>query len=268
MTFPAAGHDPQAPGPAQPNSSTRPHSRPAPILDEDRLENLVVELHEAPDMQQTMDRFLAFAVDFLTCDHATIALRHRTKITPGAATDEASHAALLAQLDCGEGPCLTAISTGLSVLVPDSARETRWPLWTSHVTPRGRSIFAIPLTAANATFGALTLTGEQPHSFDAEDAKAPRVATYGAVAIAAARQHDSLVEAVYAGQCIGQAVGILRERFNIDDNRAFDILKRYSQHSNTKLRDVAQHLLDTGQLPATGRKLDHNLRAGGLKNHR
>jgi len=252
MTFPAA-HPPQPADPTQPGSSARPRSRPAPILDEDRLENLVVELHEAPDLQQTMDRLLAFAVDFLACDHATIALRHRAKITPAAATDDASHAALLAQLDCGEGPCLTAISTGLSVLVPDTARESRWPLWTSHVTARGRSIFAIPLTASGSTFGALTLIGEHPHSFDAEDAKAPRVATYGAVAIAAAGQHDSLVEAVYAGQCVGQALGILRERFSIDEGRAFDILKRYSQDSNTKLRDVAQHLLNTGRLPADGR---------------
>ncbi|WP_233712470.1 GAF and ANTAR domain-containing protein [Kribbella turkmenica] len=232
------------------------------MLDEDRLENLVVELHEAPDLQQTMDRFLAFAVDFLACDHATIALRHRARITVAAATDDASHAALAAQLDCGEGPCLTAISTGLSVLVPDTARETRWPLWAGHVAHRGRSIFSIPLTATGFTFGAVTLIGDQPHGFDAQDAKAPRVATYGAVAIAAAKEHDSLLEAVYAGQCIGQAVGILRERFTIDDSRAFDILKRYSQHSNTKLRDVAQHLLETGRLPATRRKIDHNRPAG------
>lgn len=260
MTFPAAD---QPTDPTQLDSTARPLPRTAPILEEDRLENLVVELHEAPNVQHAMDRFLAFAVDFLNCDHATIALRHRAKIRPGAATDDASRAALLAQLECGEGPCLTAISTGLSVLVPDTARETRWPMWTSHVTPRGRSIFAIPLTASNSAFGALTLIGEQPHSFDAEDAKAPRVATYGAVAIASARQHDSLVEAADTGQRIGQAIGILRERFSIDDGRAFDILKRYSQDSNTKLRDVAQHLLNTGQLPTAGRDVHHRFPDGG-----
>ncbi|MEU4603448.1 GAF and ANTAR domain-containing protein [Kribbella sp. NPDC023972] len=249
MTSPAADATPQPPDAAQLDSAA--DARWRPILDEDRWENLVVELHEALDLQQTMDRFLAFAVDFLACDHATIALRHRARITVGAATDEASHAALLAQLDCGEGPSLTAISTGLSVLVSDTERETRWPLWAARVTARGRSIFAIPLTAAGSTFGALTLIGEHPHSFDAEDAKAPRVATYGAVAIAAAKEHDSLVEAVHAGQLIGQAVGMLRERFSIDDSRAFDILKRHSQDSNTRLREVAQHLLTTGHLPTT-----------------
>jgi transcriptional regulator with GAF, ATPase, and Fis domain len=209
-----------------------------------------------------MDRFLAFAVSFLGSDHATIALRHRTRISPGAATDESSRAALLAQLDCGEGPCLTAISTGLSVLVPDTAAESRWPSWTRAVTPRGRSIFAIPLSTAGVTFGALTLIGEQPHTFTANDAKAPRLATYGAVAIASAKQRQSLVEAVESSQRIGQAVGILRERYTIDDGRAFEILKRYSQDSNTKLRDVAAHLLDTGQLPGSSAKVRRILHDG------
>lgn len=252
MIFPTADPRPQAANPTRWNGTAAPSCRPASILEEDRLENLVVELHEAPDARQTMDRFLAFAVDFLGTDHATIALRHRTRIRAGAATDDAAYAALVAQLACGEGPCLTAISTGLSVLVPDTAHETRWPLWTSTVTPRGRSVFAIPLTVSGTTFGALTLTGEHPHSFDAEDAKAPRIATYGAVAIASARQQDSLVEAVDTGQRVGQAIGILRERFSIDADRAFDILRRYSQDSNTKLHDIAQHLLDTGRLPDTG----------------
>ena len=51
------------------------------------------------------------------------------------------------------------------------------------------------------------------------------------------------------------------ERFDVDGDRAFAILKRYSQDTNTKLRDVAQYLIDTrklhqqieGLLPVTGR---------------
>ena len=44
-------------------------------------------------------------------------------------------------------------------------------------------------------------------------------------------------------------MGILMERFDVDGDRAFAILKRYSQDNNTKLRDVAQHLIDTRKLP-------------------
>lgn len=250
MTFPeAVPEDPSASPASAPTAGLPPASSSVFMPDEDRLENLVVQLYEAPDTQQTVDRFLSFAVEFLECDHATVALRRRTAVIPAAATDEASRSALAAQLEVGEGPCLTAISTGFSVLVPDTSAETRWPQWTRRVTPRGRSVFSIPLNASGSTLGALNLTGDHPHTFDAADIKAPRLATYGAVAIASAQQQDSLLEAMEAGKRIGQAVGILRERFNIDDVRAFEILRRYSQDSNTKLRAVAQHLLDSGRLP-------------------
>lgn len=251
VTFPDAIPGDQSATPrTEPIGSVPPVSSSALVPDEDRLENLVVQLHEAPDAQQTVDRFLSFAVDFLACDHATVALKRRAGISPAAATDDASRAALAAQFDLGEGPCVTAIRTGLTVLVPDTAAETRWPEWTRQVTPRGRSVFSIPLTAAGSTLGALNLTGEHPHTFDANDIRAARLATYGAVAIAAAQLRESLLEAVVSGKRTGQAVGILRERFSIDEVRAFEILRRYSQDNNVKLRDVAQHVVDTGRLPS------------------
>jgi AmiR/NasT family two-component response regulator len=44
-------------------------------------------------------------------------------------------------------------------------------------------------------------------------------------------------------------MGILMERYGVDGDRAFTILKRYSQDTNNKLRDVAQELIDTRKLP-------------------
>jgi hypothetical protein len=52
------------------------------------------------------------------------------------------------------------------------------------------------------------------------------------------------------GNMIVQAMGILMERYRIDDDRAFAILRRYSQDTNTKLGDVAQLLIDTRKLPS------------------
>ena len=48
---------------------------------------------------------------------------------------------------------------------------------------------------------------------------------------------------------IGQAQGILMERHGLDGDRAFEVLRRYSQDHNIKLRDVATHLSETRQLP-------------------
>ena len=48
---------------------------------------------------------------------------------------------------------------------------------------------------------------------------------------------------------IGQAQGILMERYNLDEPRAFEVLRRYSQDHNLKLRHVAEHAVTRRQLP-------------------
>ena len=60
---------------------------------------------------------------------------------------------------------------------------------------------------------------------------------------------------------IGQAQGILMERHGLDATGVFELLCRYSQDHNIKLRYVAEHLLAARQLPppeeiTTGRRDD------------
>ncbi len=50
---------------------------------------------------------------------------------------------------------------------------------------------------------------------------------------------------------ISQAQGILKERFQMTPEQAFALLARASQDGNVQLRDLAQRLLDTGDI--TGR---------------
>ena len=44
---------------------------------------------------------------------------------------------------------------------------------------------------------------------------------------------------------IGQAKGIIMERYGVDDLKAFEMLRRLSQDSNTRLIDIAQRVIDT-----------------------
>jgi AmiR/NasT family two-component response regulator len=59
---------------------------------------------------------------------------------------------------------------------------------------------------------------------------------------------DNLEEAVRTRTTIGQAVGIVMERYRLDDERAFAFLARLSQQRNVKLRVVAEEIIaDVGQ---------------------
>ena len=44
---------------------------------------------------------------------------------------------------------------------------------------------------------------------------------------------------------IGQAKGIIMERFNVDDVRAFEMLRELSQNTNTRLIDIALRVIET-----------------------
>ena len=75
------------------------------------------------------------------------------------------------------------------------------------------------------------------------------LARHAAVAVAATREQAQLWQAIDARQLVGQATGILMERFALDADRAFDVLRRYSQHHNLKLHEVATRLIESRRLP-------------------
>jgi AmiR/NasT family two-component response regulator len=71
------------------------------------------------------------------------------------------------------------------------------------------------------------------------------LAAHAAAAILASRQGQQLESALSTRDRIGQAKGIIMERYGVDDVRAFDMLRRLSQDGNTKLIDIAQRVIDT-----------------------
>ena len=64
-----------------------------------------------------------------------------------------------------------------------------------------------------------------------------------------ARSTQELQHALVTRQMIGQAVGVLMERYGMGSDAAFNFLRRNSQNANIKLRDVAATFLETGELP-------------------
>jgi AmiR/NasT family two-component response regulator len=55
---------------------------------------------------------------------------------------------------------------------------------------------------------------------------------------------EQLNEALATRNVIGQAIGMVMERYQMDEKRAFAFLVRVSSTSNIKLRLIAQELVD------------------------
>jgi GAF domain-containing protein len=183
--------------------------------------------------------------------------RHRLgsagRVEIGAVTDPIIEAIYSAQIEAGDGPMLEALTFGTTVYISDVATEDRWPAWRVDTTAaKIRSVLHVPMKAGSQVIGVLSLYTQHPDAFNADDeAVAYILARHASVAVASVRQETSLALAVDARKLVGQAMGILMERFDLDSDQAFAILRRYSQDTNTKLRDVAQLLIDTRNLPAT-----------------
>ncbi len=86
--------------------------------------------------------------------------------------------------------------------------------------------------------------------FDEDDvAMAHIFGQHASVALATARREAGLRQAIDARHLIGQAQGILMERFDLTADQSFAVLRRYSQENNVKLRSVAAEIIETRQLP-------------------
>ena len=219
----------------------------------DRFARLAVELHDSEGVEETIAGVVEFALQALNCSHAGVALavRGRQPEVP-AATHPLVAEIYRWQLDSGEGPLVEALRTQTTILVRDTANEPNWPQWAAQVMALGvRSVLDVPLTTVSkGTIGVLGLYNTEPDAFTSDDdAVAHILARHASIAVASARHDASMVQAVDARKLVGQAMGILMERYDVDADSAFAILKRYSQDTNTKLREVAQQLILTRRLP-------------------
>lgn len=151
------------------------------------------------------------------------------------------------QMKYNEGPCVEAAVDELIVRTDDFRTERRWPRYSAAAAEIGvLSGLSFKLYTADRTAGALNLFAFKPHAFDAEDETVGAVlAAHAAAAILASRHGEQLESALSTRDRIGQAKGIIMERYGVDDVRAFEMLRQLSQDSNTRLAEVAQRVIET-----------------------
>ena len=164
-----------------------------------------------------------------------------------AGTDELPHELDELQHAFQEGPCMEAALNEVIVRTDDFRNETRWPAYSRAVVEIGvLSGLSFKLYTADRTAGALNLFGFKPTEWDTESETIGTVlAAHAAAAILSSREGEQLKSALSTRDRIGQAKGIIMERYNVDDVRAFEMLRQLSQESNTRLVEIAQRVIDT-----------------------
>jgi ANTAR domain/GAF domain len=200
------------------------------------------------DLDSTLLRITNCAADTVPgIDHASISVTSKNgRIQTIAPTDPIATQADELQYGLREGPCYQAALTDPVVQVDDLASDPRWPEY----GPKAAQSFGIgsqlafQFRAEPFARGALNLYSTQPHQIDATTRELGAMfARMAALALGWGRHDESLNQALTTREQIGQAMGILMERYQLDPDRAFGFLVRVSQSSNVKLRDVAAGII-------------------------
>lgn len=214
--------------------------------------DLAIQLHDEPTVAETVELVVQYALKAVDCQYAGVMLSSGgSKVETAAATDPLVEELDQIQIECGEGPGMDSDSDLMTVRVADTEREKRWAEWARCLAEKGiRSVLTARMATGSTEVGTLNLFHSEPDAFDHDDeAVAAILARHAAVALATARRDENLWLAIDARKLIGQAQGILMERFDLSPDKAFAVLLRYSQDKNLKLRDVAQLLVSGRGLP-------------------
>ena len=218
----------------------------------DVFARLAHELHDQTNLEQTLARIVESAVAVVGCDYAGVLLtRKGSQVDAIIASHPIAEKADKLQIELHEGPGVVAVTDAHTTLVTDTATDTRWPPWAAGMRELHLgSVLAVRLWTSKATLGALNLYACSPRWFDPDALAAAEVfGRHASIALSSAKQEESLWQAIDARTLIGRAQGILMERFALDDQGAFEVLRRYSQNTNTRLNKVARILVHSRTLP-------------------
>lgn len=221
-------------------------------IDAEAFAKIAEELHAAGDVQETAEQVIATALTVLDADFASITMiRRGQRLETIASTDPIAEGLDQLQYDLREGPCYDASWRGQTMLSPNLRNEERWPQWAPKAAANGiSSMLAVELATAEERVGALNLYFAEPREFDRDDvAFADIFGHHASIAVSCTSENAGLLVALDSRKLIGQAQGILMERYEISDAQAFGVLTRYSQNNNIKLRDVAEQLRTKRKLP-------------------
>ena len=149
-----------------------------------------------------------------------------------------------------QGPCLTSAALHETVRIDDLDADNRWPLFREEALKQTpiRSILSFGMFREGGSSAALNFYTDSVNAFDDGSVNLGLIfATHTALVWNMMRRDQQFRGAIVSRDIIGQSKGRLMERFDIDADAAFEMLKRMSQESNTPINQIAQRIVTSGR---------------------
>ena len=212
------------------------------------LRKVAQEMDQPQALQTTLDTIVETAALSLPgIDHVGITIAGRDgQMETKAGTDPLVWELDELQYRLGEGPCVHAIGVEPVITVEWARSDERWPRFMALAVGKGlRSQIGMRLYTERETLGGLNMYSTSSDTIDPDVTHmAELFAAHASLALGHARREEQLSTALSTRKVIGQAIGILMERYDLDEDGAFAYLTRVSSRTNVKLRLVAQQIVE------------------------
>lgn len=214
----------------------------------EQMSETVRSMGAATGLEETLHYALTGALEMIKhAEHAGVSMVYQhTRIETPAATDDVARRGDELQYELGEGPCLQSIRQQETVWSDDLTVERRWPRWSRRASDDlgVRSMLCFQLFVTHDTLGALNLYSSQPHAFESEDRTTGlALAAHIAVALSSAQNVAGQESALLGASVIGQAQGILMQRYELLPSQAFLVLARAAQRDDSTLQMISETLV-------------------------
>ena len=225
----------------------------APLLEAARaLAARTVAAIAKKDLDAALGLVVGLAVDAGLCDEASITHRRSSgTLETAAPTSDLVVTADRLQYELGEGPCVQAVFDEDLQVAFEVATDARWPRWGPAAADLGiAGVVSAHLYDDGHAAGSLNLYSRWTRSYHQQDRELIRlIAAHASIALAHFRGKEHLWKAIDSRHTIGMAQGILMHKYQINPETAFALMRRLSEANNSKLPDVAVHVVRTQTLP-------------------
>jgi GAF domain-containing protein len=207
------------------------------------------QIYSPRTLDETLDAIVRAAQDSVPgMNHVGISISHRSgQLETLAGTDQFVWDLDALQYGLDEGPCVSSLKEDPVVVVEHAREDRRWPNYMPEAVEAGlRAQLGLRLFTDEQTLGGLNLYSTESDTISPDALQVAELfATHAAIALDRARYDHQLNEALVSRKAIGQAIGLIMQRYQVDEDRAFHFLLRASSTSNIKVRAVADEVVKT-----------------------